>query len=72
MYKVRIRYNTKVSEGSDLHWRVLIDGKEQLASFVKLHLPTYTTKELVDGIEKWHIACDANRIEWNETACNIY
>jgi hypothetical protein len=71
MYKVRIRYNTKVIEGSDLHWRVLIDGKENLATFVKLSIPTYTTKELVDGVEKWHIACDANRIQWNGTECTI-
>ena len=72
MYKVKIRYNTKVSEGSDLNWRVLIDGVEHLASFVRLHLPTYTSNELIDGVVKWHISCDANRIEWNETECNIY
>jgi len=71
MYNVRIRYNTKVEVGSDLHWRVLIDGIENLASNVKLHIPTYTSNELIDGVEKWHIACDSNSIEWDGTNCTI-
>jgi hypothetical protein len=71
MYKVRIRYNTKVTEGSDLNWRVLIDGIEHLATNVKLSIPTHTSNELIDGVEKWHIVCEANSIIWNKTECTI-
>lgn len=63
---VKIRYNTTVSDNF-LFWRVLIQEIEYLASDIKINVPTYTTKDFIDGVGmKHHITCEANDIVWNE------
>jgi uncharacterized membrane protein len=64
MSRVSVRYNHD-SGDIDLKWRVLIDGKENLASEVELLTPSTTTKDIIEGVgEKYHITCDPSIITW--------
>jgi hypothetical protein len=70
--EVKIRYKTDTKPEDTLHWRVIIDDVEYHASEVKTFCPTYTTKDIIkEGIEKWHISCKANVIEWENKICII-
>jgi hypothetical protein len=72
MYEVKIRYNTNAVNSDDLHWRVIVDGKEFLARNVEINIPTYTTKDFIKGVgEKWHITTKANSITWKGENCVI-
>jgi uncharacterized membrane protein len=64
MSRVSIRYNHD-SGDSNLKWRVLIDGKENLASEVEILTASTTTKDIIEGVgEKYHITCDPSLITW--------
>lgn len=69
MIDVKIRYNTLVDE-RNLHWRILIDGIEHLASNIIIEVPTHTTRDDVwdnvrNGVvNKHHITCEANQVIW--------
>lgn len=66
MFNVKVRYNTTVSD-DHLYWRVLINGVEHLASEVIFEVPTYTTKDEIEGVgTKHHISCYAEEIIWDE------
>jgi hypothetical protein len=70
MSKVSIRYNTNAISDEDLHWRVLIDGVEHLASNVVINCMSYTTKDIIEGVgEKWHITCTPKQIQWLDKEC---
>ena len=72
MYEIKIRYNTNAVNSDDLHWRVVVDGKEFLARDVQVNTPTYTTKDFIKGVgEKWHITTKCNSIVWNGNVCII-
>lgn len=68
--KVKLRYNTLVKDNR-LYWRILIDGKEYLASNVVFELPTETTGDLVWDeqrqceVFKHHVSCEAKEVIWN-------
>lgn len=67
MSRVSIRYNHD-SGDSNLKWRVLIDGKENLASDVEVLTASTTTKDVIEGVgEKYHITCDPSIITWEGT-----
>ena len=69
---VKIRYNTKAITEDTLHWRVLIDGVEHLASNVVINCMTYTTKDFIEGVgEKWHMSCKATQVNWLGEECII-
>lgn len=63
-YLVRIRYNTQNKEGENLFWRVLVDGVEHLVSNVYIGVPSYTSTDMVNGIQKFHISCVCDKIVW--------
>jgi len=66
MFNVKIRYNTAVDDDF-LYWRVLIDGIEHLASDIVIEVPTYSTKDEIEGVGiKHHISCEAEEIIWDE------
>lgn len=68
--EVKIRYNTNAKLEDDLHWRVLINGVEHLASNVIVNCKSYTTKDYIEGVgDKWHISCNPSEITWLETEC---
>ena len=67
--EILIRFNTK-SNGSDLVWRIFVDGKEHLASSIKIQGYIYDKKTIVDGEEKMNISCLGN-IKWNGTKAKI-
>lgn len=63
---IKIRYNTAVVDDF-LYWRVLIDGVEHLASDIKINVPTYATKDYVEGVGiKHHITCESDNVVWNK------
>jgi uncharacterized membrane protein len=65
MSRVSIRYNHD-SGDSDLKWRILIDGKENLASSIEVLTASTTTKDIIEGVgEKYHITCDPDIITWD-------
>ncbi len=66
---IQVRYNTKVGEG-DLHWRVIIDGEEKLASHIEIHGYMYGESSIVNGDQKMNIACDG-KIYWHGTRAEI-
>ena len=69
---VKIRYNTKATSEDTLHWRVLIEGVEHLASNVVINCMTHTTKDYIEGFgEKWHISCKATQVNWMGEECII-
>ena len=56
--EVKIRYNTNAKSEDTLHWRVLIDSVEHLASNVVINCMTHTTKDYIEGVgDKWHVSC---------------
>jgi hypothetical protein len=66
MDKIKIRYNTDVCDGF-LYWRVIINGKEHLASDIKINVPSYSTSDFVENVGiKHHISCESDNIVWNE------
>jgi uncharacterized membrane protein len=69
MSHIQIRYNTK-NNGGPLKWRVIVDGKELLASHVEINGHVYGESSFVDGVEKINIACDGE-ISWNKTNAKI-
>ena len=65
MSRVSIRSNHD-SGDSDLKWRILIDGKENLASSIEVLTASTTTKDIIEGVgEKYHITCDPDIITWD-------
>ena len=58
----QIRYNTKVGKGN-LVWRVIVDGKEFLASSISINGYVYGESSIVSGETKMNIACDG-KIHW--------
>lgn len=69
MSHIQIRYNTK-NNGGPLKWRVVVDGKENLASHIQVDGRVYGESSFVDGTEKMNIACDGKAI-WDGTAVKI-
>lgn len=69
MSHIQIRYNTK-NNGGPLKWRVIVDGKELLASQVEINGYVYGESSFVDGVEKINIACDGE-IFWKKTDAKI-
>ena len=70
--QVKIRYNTNAKPEDTLHWRVLIDGVEHLASNVIINCMIHTTKDNIEGVgEKWHISCNPSQIQWMGEECII-
>jgi hypothetical protein len=68
-HHIQIRYNTKVGD-SDLHWRVIIDGEETLASHIEVKGYVYGESSIVNGDQKMNIAC-YGKIYWNGTRAKI-
>ncbi len=56
---VKIRYNTE-SDGKELVWRLLIDGKELLVNHLTINCPCYTTTDWLEDKQtyKHHISVD--------------
>ena len=66
---IQVRYNTKVGDGY-LHWRVIADGEETLASHIEISGYVYGESSVVNGDQKMNIACDG-KIYWNGTRAEI-
>ena len=62
MKHYQIRFNTKAEPGDPLVWRVICEGREALASYVRIEVPCYSKESVVDGVTKWNMACDGKAI----------
>ena len=72
MNDIKIRYNTNAKPEDTLHWRVLINGVEHLASNVEINTQTKTTMDFIEGVGmKWHISCKGN-FEWNGSEIKVF
>jgi len=74
MAKIQIRFNTKYLEASstELKWRLLVDGIEQLASQIEVQVPSYTSEDVIaTGETKWHFTC-VGEVRWNGSEAVIY
>jgi hypothetical protein len=70
---ISIRFNTayETTENQAYVWRVIVDGKESLATDLECLVPTYGTKdEIAEGIYKWHLSCNG-RLTWEGTKAII-
>ena len=66
-YEIKIRFNTNYREDdpSTKEWRVLVNGQEHFCNHVRVNCPSYTSKDLIEGVgQKWHISCEARKIEF--------
>jgi hypothetical protein len=54
---IQVRYNTKVGDGN-LFWRVIVDGKESLASTVVIFGTIYGEESATKEGRKLNMACD--------------
>jgi len=67
---VKIRYKTDAKPEDTLQWRVIIDGVEHHASSVVINCMSHTTRDIVEsGVEKWHITCEPQQIQWLNQEC---
>lgn len=66
---IQVRYNTKVGDGP-LVWRVIVDGREELASSIEIRGYVYGEQSIVDGDRKMNIACDG-KVYWRGTRAEI-
>jgi hypothetical protein len=66
---IQIRFNTKAN-GSNLVWRIIIDGLENLAEEVEIIGTCYGEKSIVDGENKYNIACNG-KVYWKENKAII-
>ena len=62
MSHIQIRFNTKAN-GSPLVWRIITDGQEHLAEQVEIIGTCYGEQSVVDGENKYNIACDCE-VNW--------
>lgn len=60
-----IRFNHNHG-GTDLVWRLFVDGKENLCSSVHINCPTWTSQEIVEGQAKFNITCTAKNVIFSE------
>lgn len=69
MADFKIRFNTE-HKGSNLKWRVLIDGEEYLAKSITINCPTTTSEDWITVNDfpclKYHISCKSEKWEFNE------
>lgn len=62
--QILIRFNTKWEDDPQKRqWRILVEGKETLASHISIKVPCYTIEEPVDGIKKFHFLC-VGQVNW--------
>ena len=59
--EVKIRYNNTCADGKNF-WRVIIDGKEEIASEVIINCVSRTTTDLIHSVKKMHITCNPSHI----------
>lgn len=67
MSHIQIRFNTKAN-GSSLVWRIVIDSVEYLAEQVEIVGKCYGEKSIVNGEQKYNLACNGNVIWDNNKA----
>lgn len=69
MAEFKIRFNTE-HKGSELKWRVLIDGEEHLAKKININCPSTTSEDWITindfPVLKYHIHCESNDWSWSE------
>lgn len=70
MAKFHVRFNTQHGGRTDCVWRVFEDGREHLASDVRIFSPLYTETTTEHGETKWNVACNG-RIVWDGTVAII-
>lgn len=65
---VRIRFNTE-SDGKQLLWRLIVDGKEILVNSIRILVPSYTSTDWLEDKQtyKHHISVKNCRIIINDT-----
>lgn len=69
--KILIRYNTNREQGSQLYWRVFINGVEYLASGFEVFGTMYSATSEENGICKHNVGC-IGTVEWyNDTYAKI-
>jgi hypothetical protein len=70
--KIQLRFNTdKLRDDSLLPWRVIVDGKQQLAEEVHLCVEAHTSvDEIAPGVLKWHVTCEGVAV-WDGAVCKV-
>lgn len=70
MIDIKLRWNTRCTDNY-FYWRLIIDGHEHLCSSVKIYVPVTTTCDIVfdslrnENVEKHHVSCKANSVEFD-------
>ncbi|HXU28101.1 MAG TPA: hypothetical protein VN698_12800 [Bacteroidia bacterium] len=65
--QIKIRFNTNYREEDTQtkEWRVIVNGVENFCNHVSVNCPSKTSKDFIEGVgNKWHISCEAERIEY--------
>ena len=70
MIDVKARWNTQCTDNRAF-WRIIINGQEHICSNIIFEIPVRTTRDIVwdslrnQEVEKHHVSCMANEINWN-------
>lgn len=62
---IKVRFNTEWEKtaGGEYKWRVIVDGREQLAKSVEIEATCHTTEDVLpDGRTKWHLTVEAGEV----------
>lgn len=70
MSKIKIRFNTKDTDGS-FPWRIFIDDKEFLASDIEIKGTAVGEKSIENDVVKWNIVC-IGTVVWDNNKITIY
>lgn len=68
-HHIQVRYNTNAGN-SPLVWRVIVDGKEHLASHVDINGWVFSEASIVNEQRKMNLACYGS-ISWRGTQVEI-
>ena len=69
--EILVRFNTKAPSGDPLIWRVIVNGREFLASGFQIHGYVYDRTSQENGVQKYNLGC-LGRIRWNGSTAIIF
>lgn len=68
---LRLRFNTE--NVGELFWRVIINDEEHLANSVQLHVPSFTSQDILpNGKVKFHISCFFSSLVWEGKDLSVF
>ena len=69
---IQVRFNTNYGVLPDQkRWRVLIDGAQIFTDSVDIRTKSWTTTDIINDVEKYHITCNPEIVTTNEDGVEL-